>query len=136
MESRGMNMHSTKIIAFIAVLVSFIIGASVYTTRLLDVTAESIEKRIHKLEDYTKTEDWHKANSEFEKIKKEWSKTQKTWTLLLDHFEIDNIDSTLARLKNYIEAQDKVMTLGETATFFQFIKHIPQKEAFNLKNIL
>jgi hypothetical protein len=38
-------------------------------------------------------------------------------------------------MKKYIEVKDRALALGEIANLKQYVKHIPQKETFNFRNV-
>jgi hypothetical protein len=80
--------------------------------------------------------DWGNAKARIASVNSDWKSTSKIWTALIDHIEIDNIDASLSKMEKYISVKDTSMALAEIATLQLFIRHIPEKEAFNLKNIL
>jgi hypothetical protein len=128
--------YSIKVITTVSVLLAVLIFSGIYTTRSLYTNAGIIESQINMVENSVKAGDWAKVKALLEDVEEKWSRTEKSWTMLLDHIEIDYIDIALTRLKSYIEAEDKSLTLGEIATLRQYIRHIPEKESFKLKNLL
>lgn len=129
-------MHSAKIITSIIALFAVVLIASFYTTNILSSTSNKLENHISSIESNVKSDNWSKAEQDLSNTQKTWNKTQKSWAILLDHVEIDNIDSTLARLSNYVDTKNKPLILGEIAVLRQYVKHIPDKETPELRNIL
>ena len=56
--------------------------------------------------------------------------------IILDHQEIDNIEFSLAKIKEYVASRDLPLALGQLSELKLMIEHIPRKEAVNLENIL
>ena len=102
----------------------------------LDRTSKEMESQISAIESAAKAGNWADAKEELNIFESRWSKTRKTWSALLDHFEMDNIDTTISRLSKYIESGDIPLSLGEASLLRQYVKHIPEKESFRLSNIL
>ncbi|MGE5458328.1 MAG: DUF4363 family protein, partial [Methanococcaceae archaeon] len=65
-----------------------------------------------------------------------WNHMKDKWALLLDHQEIDNINISLSKMKEYIKGKNKNDSLAEVSTLKLLFIHIPEKEAISLKNIL
>lgn len=127
---------TTGIVILAAVLLAIIISAGVFTKKGLNSASEELEAGIIRIEKSAGSQDWPKATEDLNYLQKYWSKTEKSWTMLLDHFEIDNIDTALSKMTRFIELKESSLALAEAAILKQYIKHIPEKEAFDIKNIL
>lgn len=128
-------MHTAKVLLSISVLLVIIIGLSVFGANVLSNTSGKLERHISRIEGSTTSGDWDNATGYLDDIEKDWTKSEGIWSILIDHIEIDNIENSLTRMKKYIEVKDKALALGEIANLKQYVKHIPQKETFNLRNI-
>lgn len=129
-------MHTAKIIVSIILLLTLIIVSSSYTYNTLFTASERLDRHIAEIESNIKAKNWADASKGLSAFENEWSHENKTWEMLLDHFEIDNIDAAFARLSKYIETQDPTLALGEAASLKLMIKHIPEKEKLSINNIL
>lgn len=129
-------MHTYKIMGLILILLAIIIGASIFSSRTLASSSKRIENQVIEIQNSTKAGNWKKAESGLIAVKKDWNGTSDTWAALIDHIELDNIDESLSKMEKYIVVKDTSMALAEAATLGQLIKHIPEKDAFSLKNIL
>lgn len=136
MKGGKIKLHTAKILLFMAVIIALILSSSIFTNRLLSNHAQSLEEKIIKVETNTREQKWEAAQTELTAIEKEWPKVENTWTVLLDHSEIDNIDESLSKVSEYVKAKSTPLALAELATLKRYVKHIPEKESFNLKNIL
>ncbi len=128
-------MHTVKIMTIIAVILVSIFCASYFTNTTLSSHAQSLEEKISVIDTNTRKGNWDAAEAELSAIEEEWPKVENIWTVLLDHIEIDNIDEALKKVSEYVKARNAPLALAELATLKQYIKHIPEKESLNLKNI-
>jgi hypothetical protein len=129
-------MHTFKITILIILLLSIIIVSGLYSFNTLETSSKKIENQLVEVENSTLSEDWEKAKSWMDSVNSNWKTTSKAWTILIDNDEIDYIDESLSKMDKYILVKDKSMALAEIATLQLYIKHIPDKESFNIKNIL
>ncbi|NSW89629.1 MAG: DUF4363 family protein [Firmicutes bacterium] len=128
--------HFLKVILIISLLLLVIISSGIFTNHMLGKNSKLLEEHIIRMENHVKDSSWQKAEEELEYIRQYWSKVQGNWAMLQSHFEIDNIDSALVRASEFLKAKELSLTLAEAALLKQYIKHIPEKMAFNLENIL
>ena len=129
-------MNTIKISVILALLLAIILFIGILSYNTLSNTAEKLEKHIVKIEVNAQNGDWKSAENQLSIAKTDWVKTEELWSILIDHIEIDNIDDALKKMEKYILTKNITLTLAEAATLRQYITHIPEKEAFKLKNIL
>ena len=128
-------MDTIKTLALPAILLILVIGTSMFTLSILSKNALDLEQQINEIESYTVNKDWSSAEESLSIIEENWNKVEKTWAVLLDHMEIDNIDISLIKMAEYIKTKDSALALAEISALKQYVKHIPEKESFNLKNL-
>lgn len=128
-------MHSARPLITLALLCALIIGASFYTSAVLSNDAKKLEDEINAIEESINKADWASAENGLMTIQEEWPKVENTWAILLDHIEIDNIDTSLLRMSKYVETKNVSMAISEISVLRQFVKHIPEKESFSIKNV-
>jgi len=125
-----MKFYLSLLITFILILCfGFFIIAS------LSQSAENITNNFTEISDAINEEDWQKAEEEFTSVKEEWTKHKKWWGMIIDHHEIDNIDTSFSRLDEYLNHQSPALSAGELSVLEQFLKHIPETEKISWKNI-
>lgn len=122
------------IIIAISLLIFIVIGIS--SNNYLLSSAKEISSDIDNMEVYSKQNDWYNTTNELVSLKDIWNKNKKIWAILIDHFEIDDIDSSIAKTSKYIETKNISDTLGESSNLKLLIEHIPETHLLNLKNIL
>lgn len=126
---------STRAISSITAILIFIIVSGILVIKYLESSSKEITGHIENIESSTKNDDWNDVTQNLQMVQKKWSKTKSKWSMLLDHAEIDNIETSLTRMSAYIDAREKVLALAELSTLKQFVEHIPKKEVFGLENI-
>lgn len=126
---------TAKNAALAIVLVLLILGAGILVLGALDQSSKRLESHISLMENRMQSGDWKGAKESLQILESDWSKIKGTWAMLIDHIEIDNIDTSLSRAKQYIETQQYSLALAEASVLKQFVRHIPKKEGFNLENI-
>ena len=128
-------MHTGKVLISIVLLCLLISSTAFYTIRLLEKDSQKLETIIDKIEASTQNGDWEEVENLLSALETEWHKAEKAWAVLLDHVEIDNIDTSIMRASKFIESRNVPMAISEIAVLKQYIKHIPEKESFSLKNV-
>jgi len=127
--------YTILFLASVAVIIAVIIGFSIYAQNLLRKDTTYLVGLIEELQDDMKSGKWDNANECLKKIDSNWSDVNTTWAVLIDHQEIENIDSTLSRLKMLVEYEEMPMALSEAEVLRNYIEHIPDKEKLTLENV-
>lgn len=128
--------HTVKVVISIVLLTAAIIFASLYAQSYLSKTALLYEKEVTQIEKGIRAGSWENVGSILDKTSDKWEKDKKLWAVLIDHAEIDNIDETFSRMKEYIYARESSSALAEASALELYYRHIPAKEALSLENIL
>ena len=128
-------IHTYKVLTFIVLLAALIIGSSVFAQKLLKRDSDKLGKIITEIEKSSESKNWDQAASDITKVSEMWSDVKGTWSALIDHQEIDNIDVTLSRLLSLIQTEEVPSVLSEAAALKKYIEHIPQKEKLDFSNL-
>lgn len=123
------------IIAIILIIVAGDIWMQTYLTR----TADEIGKKLQELKHNTilakETDNRDEIKNEVSEIEKKWEEISKTWSTIVVHQEIDNIEQALKKSKSNIAEGDLGNALEEIETTIFFVEHIKEREKLSLKNI-
>jgi len=125
-----------RFITILLILLAAVIGFGAWTTRSLQGTADELAAQIDRMQTLVKHERWREAERALDGLDGDWNRHKRWWTAVVDHREIDSIDFSIARIREYLWAEDEELALGEAAALKKMIRHIPEKEAFTLENIL
>jgi hypothetical protein len=119
-------------IFFLIVIISGSLSSIYYISRQSD----ALQEQLVELEKHIDAENWDKARSIYNDFKQRWVKIDHIWSMLIDHNEIDYINTDLGELESYIKTQEKADALAKVSSLQWLVKHIPEKEFPVLKNIL
>ncbi len=127
---------NTKTIIVIICLVLVIIISGLLSLYYLNISAGRLEKSVGSAGLSVSNEQWDEAGKQLKDFEQLWDKTKFGWAIMLDHFEIDNIDNSFTEAKKYVESRDYPSALAELEALRHYILHIPKRESFSLENIL
>jgi hypothetical protein len=102
----------------------------------LEASTGKLLKHIDKIVVDLRKEDWESARAGTADLKKAWEKEAGWWPMVLDHQEMDNIEFALSRFKEYVAARDAALSRGALSELRMMIRHIPEREAVSIRNIL
>ncbi len=125
-----------RMVVITILILAVFFASSLYAGYYVKTSAQEIDNKIKQLEANVEKEDWQKAKDNIDKLMEKWEGTKKSWLTFLEHSEIDNIDIVLARLEKFVEIEENTEASGEIAELKFLIKHIVEKEAFRMVNIL
>ena len=123
------------LISLIIVLAS-VVGLSFWINDSLQSSTEHLTKQIDMVMVEIQDGRWETAVRHTADIEKYWTKSARWWPIFLDHQEMDNIEFSLAKVKAYVNSHNPALSLGQLEELSLMLKHIPEKEALNIKNIL
>ncbi len=124
-----------RLLTTLAVILALVIGMGIWFNHSLQTSSGDLTRQIQLVSSTIRQEDWETAVKHSEKLEKLWKQKAKWWPVFLDHQEMDNIEFSLARVKEYVTSQDDALSLGQLSELKLMIEHIPRKEAVNLENI-
>lgn len=125
-----------RLLVILSIILAAFIGLGVWSNHALTTSAEQFSKKIDKIVLIAEQDKWDNAYQKTKELRKNWDKEATWWPIILDHQEIDNIEFALVRTEEYIKSNNVELSLGQLAELKLMIKHIPEKEAVTLKNIL
>lgn len=128
-------MKKTLIISLVGLFVVIIL--SVFIQKYLEKSSEILVNEIDELMEVVEDNKINESIQIREKVQEKWDDTKYKWAALIDHEEIDNIEETMHRIEMLIgDPEEKVELLSELNRLSFYLKHIPEREAFSLENIL
>ena len=123
------------IIAIILIIVAGDIWMQTYLTRTADEIGKNLQELKHNTILAKETDNRDEIKIEVSEIEKKWEEISKTWSTIVVHQEIDNIEQALKKSKSNIEEGDLGNALEEIETTIFFVEHIKEREKLSLKNI-
>lgn len=118
------------------IVISIIIGNIItqnYTKETINITTYKLDELKSKItqEDIVTEE----VNNEILEIYDEWNKRHDKLAYYIEHDELEKVETDLTSLKSFIEVQEYKEAVSELDKTIYILKHIEEKNAFNLKNI-
>ena len=124
-----------KPLVIIVVLTALIVTGGCLIFYTLDSESQRLNDSLSVLEKDIENQNWDASIKNVEEFHSKWDKVSSIWSMLIDHYEIDNIELVLSKLVSYVKTHDKNEALSEMSSLKALIKHIPDKESFNLENV-
>ncbi len=120
-----------------SVLVAFVIvlGLGAWANIQLNKSTTGLIQKIDLIESDITNGRWDHAYKNTLAFEKEWGKSAKWWPTILDHQEMDNIEFSLAKFKEYVAGKNNVLSLAQLSEIKLMLEHLPKKEAISLQNI-
>ena len=113
-----------------------VVGSGFWLNHELQMSTNHLIEQIDQVSQQIRDDNWPKAVKETDKLEEVWQRKAKWWPIFLEHQEMDNIEFSMARFKEYVASKNKSLALGQLSEIRLMIEHIPEKEEINLKNIL
>ncbi|MCR4441487.1 MAG: DUF4363 family protein [Peptococcaceae bacterium] len=126
--------HLVPLALFFLALSIILLGWGNYL--LLDRDSRDLLESVGKMRQAVENGGWDDAQKTLDEARQKWQKINRYWPMLVHHEEIDRIEESINKLKSYLAHEDKTESMAELYSLGYFLKHIPQKEAFTLRNIL
>jgi hypothetical protein len=124
-----------KPLLIVSILLIIIILGGASTYKYLRFESEMFNEKLSALDKSIDNEDWNKANELYKLIADNWDKSKKRYSMLIEHFEIDNINMSIAELKAFIKTKNQSLSKAKISSLKTLIMHMSEKEAFTLENI-
>lgn len=125
-----------RLLTSLLTILIIVISLSFWANHSLQTSTQDLAQHIDELMIDIQNENWEQAAKRADIIEKSWDKAARWWPVILDHQEIDNIDFSLSKTKGYIFSQDASLSCGQLSELKLMFKHISEKEALTLQNIL
>ncbi|OPY59815.1 MAG: hypothetical protein A4E55_00004 [Pelotomaculum sp. PtaU1.Bin035] len=125
-----------RLLSVLLIIFAVVVSLGFWTNHLLQASASELLQNIERIEEGLERNQWDDAYAQITELEKAWDKKAKWWPTVLDHQEIDNIEFSMAKAKEYVAKKDIALSWGQLTELKLMIQHIPEKEAIRLKNIL
>lgn len=125
-----------RVLAVSVLIMAMLIGLGSFNYYYFSSTAEDLSAKMNVIEEKVQQGDWGSAGQLTSEFQSSWSKVSNKWQVLIDHHEIDQINTSVSRIDKFIETRDLSSFMAELAELKLLIEHIPAKEALNIRNIL
>lgn len=125
-----------RLLMSLLVILGLLLGLGFWINYSLQTSTQELASAIDQVNTAIEENQWEAARQHSQKLAEVWEEKARWWPIFLDHQEMDNIDFSLARVQAYVMSKNDPLARGQLAELKLMIKHIPEKEAVNMKNIL
>jgi len=125
-----------RLLTTLAIILALILGLGIWNNHALQSSTDKLTGQIEQVMGEIEGEHWDKALQQTGQLEKDWQDNARWWPVILDHQEIDNIEFSLAKVKQYVATRNAPLAQGQLSELNLMLVHIPKKEAINLQNIL
>ena len=124
-----------RVVPYVVVLFLLLTVFGVYNVYYLNKSSVIMDDVLSRLEKAVKMENWSEAEEILKVLENKWVKNKTYWSILINHNEVDNIEQSIERIKQYIRLQDLLEASAETAGLRRYFLHIPENERLTIENI-
>lgn len=122
------------VISFIVILIIIFIWFWFHFSSIEVVTSYFLENLID-MSNTIDANDWDKARTDMITYSKKWEESKIPWIYFLNQKDIDNIDTSFAKLEIYIKNVNKTMAQAELEQLRSYFNVIKENECLTLDNI-
>lgn len=124
-----------EIIISTIVIICIIVGNRV-TQNYTNYATESTSKELSELKESMITgKDKNNLKNKIDTIHEDWDKKYEKLAYYIEHNELEKIESGLTLVRSYIETEENSESIGKIDETIYLLRHIEDKNKFNLKNI-
>jgi hypothetical protein len=124
-----------RIIYLIIILLIIILTISIFGYLHIDKTSEDINQLLVDLESNIKQNNWARSRETKDRLAVSWAKTRFFYSMIIDHANYHDLDTTLTRIFTLINLEEKQELLPELAVARKLNSLIPEEEKLALRNI-
>ena len=121
----------------IITILTIIIGGDLFINNYLKDTSQSLIGDLKDLKNKINDGSYEikELTKEAKKIDNKWQETERTWAIIVLHSELDQIETSLIKMKTEIKEDNLDIAQEELETSIFLINHISEKEKYCLKNV-
>lgn len=124
-----------KFFLTITLVLLLFLGFAWWNHSLLSSNSKEIGLHLSRLEKSVRNNQWENAHQELKSLEERWDRMKNKWQVLIDHQEVDNIGSSLVKVKEWVISNAKDDSLVEISNLRFYILHIPVKNRLSITNV-
>lgn len=120
----------------VLVILALIAGSGILSQLYLERTAAEMLARLETIKIDIEQNNWEASLANYTAFHKSWHPVRENWVLFIDHNQINNVESRLARLGEQLKARLQSEALAELSETILLLQQIPESERLTWRNIL
>ncbi|WP_408954564.1 DUF4363 family protein [Natroniella sp. ANB-PHB2] len=125
---RNTIIYTTILLIFTLILVS-------YGYIITNNKADQLTSKLNTLEDNLVNNNWDTTRDNTESLNQAWEEASFTWSIFMDHNEIDKLDLSISKIISLVELEKKDKALTELKLAKELARQIPTNEKIKIENI-
>lgn len=120
----------------IIALIVIIIGTGIFSLYFIEEEVNVFQDHIDSIKEKIKQDNWQSAYEESEEMFKKWEKRKITWSIVLDHRKMDDLEALIVRCFQYVRFKNTEEAIVELNQAAQQLMLLEKSEIPTLANIL
>lgn len=129
-------MAVLKAVVIMLCIVAIIWALNICAGSFIDRSTDKLLDSIDSTKDAAESGDAQATDLEVEKLRYEWESMESRWEILVDHREVDRIDTLMTHLEAMAEVNTLDTLVPELDELAFFLTHIDDKQQIRAENIL
>lgn len=106
-------------------------ASGIYVNRVTDEMLQS----LYRNEKFVAENSWDEVENETEKLYSIWKKNRNMMSMTFNHAIIDNIDTSIAKIKNTVQMHKKYDYFYERSNFELLLLNLKEQQKISAENI-
>jgi hypothetical protein len=124
-----------KAIIIMLAIVAIIWALNGYTCAFISSSSDEMLSSIDKVKHAVESEDQNGAGGQIDDLRSEWEAVESRWEVLVDHREVDRIDTLMTHIEGMAKAGTLDTMMPELDELAFFFTHINDKHKLKVENI-
>ena len=124
-----------RLLLSVLLAVALVTAAGLGVNRQLGMATDRLVAQIDRISAAIEQDDWDGAAGETDRLIAVWEQEACWWPIFFEHYEMDNIEFSMAKCKEYVACKNAPLSLGQLSEIRLMIEHMSRKEAVSLGNI-
>lgn len=124
-----------RLLISLSLLIIIIFAGAIWGNLYIMNAMDRLNNGITSVKENIDRDSWKEASETLKKIEQEWSKAQNIVPILVDHSELQNLETALAGLSSRIQHKNREEATTEINTARRLIRNVKEQEKFALRNI-
>lgn len=124
-----------KPIVIMLVIVAIIWALNSYTCMFIGNSSEELLSSIEEVKQAVQANNTGDTTGKISRLRNEWESAESRWEVLVDHKEVDRIDTLVTHLEGMAQAGSLETMMPELEELSFFVSHIDDKHKIKLENV-
>ena len=124
-----------RLLLSVLLAVALVTAAGLGVNRQLGMATDRLVAQIDRISAAIEQDDWDGAAGETDRLIAVWEQEAGWWPIFFEHYEMDNIEFSMAKCKEYVACKNAPLPWGNCRNKADDRTYVRRKEAVSLGNI-